>query len=63
MGIICFTSKLCQEDIVRFKDFCDLLLHNKFFEDKVDKGCSESEKAVRQVGRLLLAEIRESQYD
>ena len=58
---IYFASRPGREDVVGFSNFCDLLLHDKFFTDRSEGNGSEAEKLVRKAGRLILAEIREQQ--
>ena len=58
---IYFAPRPGREDVVGFSNFCDLLLHDKFFTDRSEGNGSEAEKLVRKAGRLILAEIREQQ--
>jgi hypothetical protein len=59
---IYFTSKAGRDDVVGFSNFCDLVLHDKFFSDKIEGQGSEAEKIVKKAAGLILAEIRETTY-
>jgi hypothetical protein len=56
---IYFASRPGRDDVVGFKNFCDLLLHNKFFSDRNEGDGTEAEKLVQKAAGLIMSEIRE----
>ena len=57
---IYFASRPGRDDVVGFSNFCDLLLHDKFFSEKnEDKGSTEAERILQKAADLILSEIRE----
>ena len=56
---IYFASRHGRDDVVGFKNFCDLLLHGDFFASRNEGGSTEAERTVQKAAGLLLAEIRE----
>ena len=56
---IYFASRTGRDDVVGFSNFCDLVLHNKFFSDRNEGEGTEAEKLVQKAAGLILAEIRE----
>ena len=60
---ISFSARPGRDDVVGFTNYCELLLHNKYFSDRNEGSGSESEKSVRKAAGLIMAEIRETQCD
>ena len=60
---IYFASRPGRDDVVGFSNFCDLVLHNKFFSDKNEGDGSEAERLVQKAAALIMAEIREFEYN
>lgn len=59
---IYFASRPGRDDVVGFSSFCDLLLHNKYFSDRIEGEGSQSERLVKKAAGLVKAEIRETFY-
>ena len=56
---IYFDFRPGRNDVVGFANYCDLLLHDKFFSDLVEGEGSEAEKLVKKAASLILGDIRE----
>lgn len=59
---IYFASRSGRNDVVGFSGFCDLLLQDQFFADRIEGEGSKSEKISKKAATLIKAEIRETLY-
>lgn len=56
---IYFVSRPGRDDVVGFTNYCELLLHDKYFADRNEGQGSAAERVVQKAAGLIMAEIRE----
>jgi hypothetical protein len=52
---IYFVSRPGRDDVIGFKNYCDLLLHSNFFSDRNEGEGTEAEKIVQKAAGLVMA--------
>ena len=50
-------------DVIGFRGLCDLILTDKYFLSQNVAGVSEVENVVMKAATLILADIRETEFD
>ena len=60
---IYFASRSGRSDVIGFRGLCDLILTDKYFLSKNVAGVSEAEHVVMKAAALILADIRETEFD
>ena len=60
---IYFASRSGRTDVIGFRGLCDLILSNKYLFSRNIGEATEAEQVVMQAATLILAEIRETEYD
>lgn len=58
-----FASRAGREDVVGFTNMCDLIIRDKFISDHIEGEGTVAEKLVRKAAALVLAEIREAEFE
>jgi hypothetical protein len=58
-----FASRTGRADVVGFSNFCELLIHNKYFSEKSEGDGTEAERLVKKAADLILADIREHDFE
>jgi len=60
---IYFASRAGRTDVIGFRGLCDLIVSDKYLQNRAAGDFSEAEQIVRKAGALIMAEIRETEYD
>ena len=60
---IYFASRAGRTDVIGFRGLCDLILSDQYFLSRTVGDFTEAEQIVTKAATLIMAEIRETEYD
>ena len=55
-----FASQPGSDDVIGFRNYSKLIVHNKWLDDHNTSGASEAERVVQQSAALILADMTEN---